>query len=138
MQLFFMIVFMWICFSIVGLFAGNRQRKRKNNDSGSIPVIGSVLKRDPKRQMATYKKRRLLKNMPLKNTIPEPGTFSDWIKRSGMMGTQTSLSALEDRENDWLAREIRLEETCDNEFISEMRRLKLEHKKMHNKLHGNN
>lgn len=147
MGLFLIIIFVWIVFALLGLIRGNARRMRKEDETGRAPMAvindkrsrqGRKAAGDEGRTVFTADKNRdVQRNRSLRNTIPEPGTIADWIRRSGMMGTQTSLSALEDRENDWLAQEIRLEKGADNEFISEMKKLKLEHKRVHNRLHGN-
>jgi len=46
------------------------------------------------------------------------------------------IAMMEDRENDWLAREMREEQRCSNDVISEMTMLKLKHLKEHDSIHG--
>lgn len=141
MNLSFLIIIVWIGVTLFSLNAGKKKggsqnktlgRKIFSEDRGHTSQTKSGGDDVPRRIS-----RRETEKKHLRNTIPRPGTIADWVYRSGIMGTQTSLSALEDKDNDWLAREIRLEASADNEFISEMEKLKLEHKRMHNRLHGN-
>lgn len=137
MNLVFLIIVLWIA---IAFFAGKRGANGSGRKSGTLGggQIGQMSQTAERKDLIKGKRRGLnTETKPLRNTIPESGTIADWVNRSGMMGTQTSLSALEDRENDWLAREIRREKAIDNEFISEMKKLKLEHKRTHNRIHGN-
>lgn len=134
-SLIILIVVVWF---IISFISGN-MAKKDSTSRQAFPHPGGRKEKFPDNNKSWKESKKTgsaARPHPLKNTIPEEGTIADWARKAGFRGTKSSMAALEDRENDWLAREIRLEALTDNEFISEMKRLKVEHLRLHNRLNS--